>query len=89
MIIVVKIDVVKSESSIVDIIDGVHELDIIRGYHSLLQDTLELDRAYYSIKNISKIRTEVYKKNMIGQSYLEYVYEIHESKDIEPASEEE
>ena len=89
MIIVVKIDVVKSESSIVDIIEGVHELDVIRGYHALLKDTLELDRAYYSIKNISKTRTEVYKKCVTG-SYLEYVYEIHESKEeIEEATEEE
>ena len=75
MIIVVKIDVLKSKSHIVDIIEGVHELDVIRGYHALLNDTLELDRTIYSIKNMGKTRTEVYHKGFTG-SYLEFVYEI-------------
>ena len=88
MIIVVKIDVAKSTSHIVDIIEGEHELDEIRGYQALLTDSMKLDRDYYSIKNISKKRTEVYRKTITG-SYLEYVYEIHTSKEeIEDATEE-
>ena len=75
MIIVVKINVPKSESSIVAIIDGVEELDKVRGYHALLEDTIKLDRSVYSVKNISKTRTEIFKKCFTG-SYLEYVYEI-------------
>jgi len=75
MIIVVKIDVAKSKSHIVDIIEGENELDIIRGYQALLNDTINLDRDTYSIKNISKTRTEVYRKCYTG-SFLEYVYEI-------------
>jgi hypothetical protein len=88
MIIVVKIDVPTSTSHIVDIIEGENQLDEIRGYEALLSDSMKLDRDHYSIKNISKTRTEVYRKTLMG-SYLEYVYTIHTSKEeIEEATEE-
>lgn len=84
MIIVVKIDVPASTSHIVDLIDGEHQLDEIRGYEALLTDSMKLDRDQYSIKNISKTRTEVYRKTMMG-SYLAYVYTIHVNKEDEEA----
>jgi len=82
MIIVVKINVPKSEGSIIAILEGDSLLDKVRGYQALLEDTSKLDRAIYSVKNISKTRTEIFKKGFTG-SYLEYVYEIftHEEND--------
>jgi len=79
MFIVSKLIVVENKTEIIKVVESSDEFDSLIAYSALITDALK-NKDYYSIKNISKDRVEVYYKSMFG-NILDLVYELHEMED--------